>query len=71
MATKKEISILLEKEKLTTQNVNAIWNFMIERNWKVKNLADSGKSWTDLNIHAIQSLIKEYDKELKKFNDEI
>lgn len=66
----KEITKFLEDNNLTKKDLDNMWNFMYEHNWKIKSLTDCGKDWSDLNIMAVQSLIKNYNEQLSKEVDE-
>ena len=58
----KEITEWLNKNNMTGAEMDKIWTKMYDHNWKIKQLTDVGKDWFDLNLLAIQSLIKEYKK---------
>jgi predicted transcriptional regulator len=49
---------LLDEVGLTHDEAEKMWNELIEKNWKVKALNNSGKRWYDLTAPALKSMIK-------------
>lgn len=48
----------LDSRNTTHEDMQRRWDSLKETNWKVKNLSEHGKNWTDLNELALDSLIK-------------
>lgn len=48
----------LRSRKMTHEDMQGKWDSLKESNWKVKNLSEHGKNWTDLNELALDSLLK-------------
>jgi hypothetical protein len=65
MATKKDIKDLLKKLNLKETDMDTYWNELIELNWKVKSLNNSGKTWRDLNISLIEQLPTQKQKDIE------
>ena len=53
-----QMKAFLEENNKTHDEMQAYWESLYDSNWKVKNLTDSGSSWTDLNEYALASLIE-------------
>ncbi len=66
MAEYKEVKKFLDENNVTDAQMNEMWKYMYNKNWKVKNLTDNFKDWSDLNEFAQKSLIKLYNEELQK-----
>lgn len=64
MSDYKEVKQFLDENNATSEQMDAMWKFMYDKNWKIKNLTDCGKDWTDLNKFARKSLIDIYNKEV-------
>ena len=62
----KEVKQFLEENNVTDEQMNEMWKYMYDKNWKVKNLTDCGKDWSDMNNFALKSLIKLYNEEINK-----
>lgn len=65
MATRKDINAFLKESGCTNEDMLNFWNELIPINWKVKNLHNNGKKWTDLPIHLIRELPTQKEKDLK------
>lgn len=48
----------LDSHNTSHEDMQRRWDSLKESNWKVKNLSEHGKNWTDLNVLALASLIK-------------
>ena len=52
MGRTKEQKLMIAKafcydNKLTLEQMDGIWEFMLDKNWKVAKLTDEGLDWTD------------------------
>jgi len=65
MATKKDIKKLLKKLNLKESDMDTYWNELIETNWKIKSLNDSGKTWRDLNTYLIEQLPTQKQRDIE------
>jgi hypothetical protein len=70
MAEYKEVRQFLKDNNITDDQMNYIWKFMYDRNWKVKNLTDSGLDWYNLTPTARLSLIGRFYDEVGKNADD-
>ena len=71
MGRTKEQKLMIAKafcydNKLTLEQMDRIWEFMLDKNWKVAKLTDEGLDWTDLNPVAMTSLLDLYHQALEK-----
>ena len=62
MATYTDIHEFLVEQNMTHEQMDEMWSFMYDKNWKIKNLTDMGKTWSDMNKYALLSLIEVYNK---------
>lgn len=51
-----------EKVKHTPEELDEMWNYLIGKHSLITQLDRCGKNWRDLNIHAISTLEREYNK---------
>lgn len=61
-----EVREFLLANNVTHEDMQHMWITLSNTNWKVRNLIACGKDWTDLNTHALKSLIEQYEKLSKK-----
>ncbi len=54
---------ILDRNEVSKEDMDKIWNAAKGSNWIVKNLANNGKSWTDLPEHLIDDLVNRYGTE--------
>lgn len=66
MADYAEIKNWLAQNNTTHEEMDAMWNYLYGKNFIVTNLTDHGKSWHDLNTHAMKTLKPQYEKEKRK-----
>jgi len=57
-----ETKQLLDEVGLTHDEAEKMWLALMEQNWKVKALHNSGKRWYDLTAPALKSMIAQYEK---------
>jgi wobble nucleotide-excising tRNase len=55
----------LTEISMTAEEMDKIWAYMYDKNWKIKSLTNSGKDWSDLTIPAMRSLVEQYNKTLE------
>lgn len=56
--TYKQMKAFLDSRNTTHEEMQKRWDSLKESNWKVKNLSEHGKNWTDLIEPALDNLIK-------------
>lgn len=66
MSEYREVKEFLDENGITSEEMDKMWSYLYNKNWKVTNLTNSGLDWPDLNSTARKSLINEYKKELDK-----
>jgi hypothetical protein len=57
-----EIRQFLQTNNITHEDMQNMFDYLYDKNWKIKAIADEGKNWTDLNLAAMKSLIGTYQK---------
>lgn len=55
----------LTEINMTASEMDEIWKYMYDKNWKIKALTNSGKDWSDLTIPGMKSLVEQYRKALE------
>ena len=57
-----EMKTFLDKNSLTHEELDEMWESLKATNWKVKALDNSGKKWYDLTPQAILSMREQLSK---------
>lgn len=61
---KSKLDLMLEKIGYTREQMQKFWDDALEVNWKIQAIANSGKSWQDLNETQLLDLVNLKEKNL-------
>lgn len=59
---KSKLDLTLEKLGYTREEMQKFWDDALEVNWKIQMIANSGKTWKDLNEYQLASLVNLKEK---------
>lgn len=65
MATKKDINAWLKRVKLTSEDIDVMWEELKDTNGIAKMLTRQGQTWRDLSINAIEKIPTQKERDLE------
>jgi len=66
MADYREVKQFLDENSISSEQMDYMWAYMYDKNWKIANLTNGGEDWVDVTPSARKSLIKLYNEEINK-----